>query len=79
MPVPSPLITIDPERMSGAPCLTGTRVPIQNLFDYLEGGDRLDEFLDQFPGITKEHAVAVLRMAHKALISETWTSRMAAE
>ena len=79
MSVPNPLLTIDPERMSGAPCFTGTRVPIQNLFDYLEGGDPLDEFLEQFPGITKDHAIAVLQMAHKALIAEARTSRLAAE
>ena len=79
MTLPNPLITADPERMSGEPCFNGTRVPIQNLFDYLEGGDPLDEFLNQFPGVTREHATAVLRMAHKALISETPTSRMAAE
>jgi uncharacterized protein (DUF433 family) len=79
MTLPNPLITIDPERMSGAPCFTGTRVPIQNLFDYLEGGDPLDEFLDQFPGITRQHALAVLQMAQTALISEARASRMAAE
>ena len=79
MTVPNPLITIDPERMSGAPCFTGTRVPIQNLFDYLEGGDRLDEFLEQFPNITRDHAIAVLQLAHNALISETRASRLAAE
>ena len=74
-----PLISIDPERMSGAPCFAGTRVPIQNLFDYVEGGETLDEFLNQFPAITREHAVEVLRMAHHAMIAATSSTRIAAE
>lgn len=45
--------------------LPGTRVPIQNLFDYLEGGEDLAEFLDDFPSVTKEAALAVLEMAKK--------------
>ena len=42
------VVKVDPEIMSGAPCFAGTRVPIQNLIDYLEGGDSIDEFLDGF-------------------------------
>lgn len=61
------LIWINPERLSGAPCFFGTRVPIQNLFDYLEAGDSLDEFLDGFPGVTREQAVAVLELARGLL------------
>jgi uncharacterized protein (DUF433 family) len=45
----SSVIKIDPEIMSGAPCFAGTRVPIQNLIDYLEGGDSIEEFLDGSP------------------------------
>jgi uncharacterized protein (DUF433 family) len=56
-------ISVDPEIMSGTPVFAGTRVPIQNLFDYLEGGDGLSEFLDDFPSVTREAAVAVLEMA----------------
>ena len=66
MPV-SP-IKIDPEIMGGAPCFAGTRVPIKNLFDYLEGGEPLDEFLHQFPSVTREQAVAVLELARERLL-----------
>ncbi len=63
-------ISIDPEVMSGTPVFAGTRVPIQNLFDYIEGGEDLSEFLDDFPSISKEAAVAVLEMAKKSLTTE---------
>jgi len=56
--------------MGGALVLAGTRVPIQNLFDYIEGGDDLSEFLDDFPSVSKESALAVLEMAKKSLTSE---------
>ena len=54
------LINIDPELMGGTPVFRGTRVPIRTLFDYLEGGYPLDEFLDCFPSVTREMAVALL-------------------
>jgi len=63
-------VSIDPEVMSGAPVFAGTRVPIQTLFDYIEGGEDLSEFLDDFPSVTKEVALAVLEMAKKSLTSE---------
>ncbi|HSV11093.1 MAG TPA: DUF433 domain-containing protein [Hanamia sp.] len=63
-------ISIDPEVMSGTPVFTGTRVPVKNLFDYMEGGDDLTEFLDDFPSVSKEAAVAVLEMARFSLTSE---------
>jgi uncharacterized protein (DUF433 family) len=63
-------VWINRERMSGAPCFYGTRVPIQNLFDYLEGGDPMSEFLDGFPGVTREQAVAVLELASTGLLAE---------
>ena len=50
----------DPEIMGGTPVFTGTRVPVQTLLDYLEGGDTLDEFLDGFPGVSREQAIAFL-------------------
>jgi uncharacterized protein (DUF433 family) len=56
--------------MSGAPVFVGTRVLIQNLFDYIEGGEDLSEFLDDFPSVSKESALAVLEMAKKTLTSE---------
>ena len=66
MPLPHPLITIDRELLSGAPAFTGTRVPVQALFDYIEGGDPLEDFLADFPNVTRAHAVAVLEMAKNA-------------
>jgi len=63
-------VSIDPEIMSGTPVFAGTRVPVQNLFDYIEGGEDLSEFLDDFPSVSKEVAVAVLEMAKFTLTSE---------
>jgi len=63
-------ISIDKEVMSGTPVFVGTRVPIRNLFDYIEGGDDLSEFLDDFPSVSKEAAVALLEMAKKSLTTE---------
>ena len=54
-------VNIDPEILGGTPVFDGTRVPIQTLFDYLEGGDKLEEFLDDFPSVSKEQAVEVLK------------------
>ena len=63
-------VSIDPEVMSGTPVFAGTRVPVQTLFDYIEGGDDLSAFLDDFPSVTKEAAIAVLQMAKKTVTSE---------
>ena len=63
-------INIDPETMGGTPVFTGTRVPVQALFDYIETGETLDEFLENFPSVRKEYAVEVLEMAKKTLTSE---------
>ena len=49
----SEIIVVDPELMSGTPCFTGTRVPVQALLDYLEGGDSLEEFLEGFPTVKR--------------------------
>jgi len=54
------VVKINPEIMSGAPCFAGTRVPIQNLIDYLEGGDSIEEFLDGFPTVSREQVIAFL-------------------
>ena len=54
----STLITVDPDIQSGTAVFAGTRVPVQNLFDYLEEGDSLDVFLKQFPPVTRDQAVA---------------------
>ena len=58
-------IWVDPERLSGAPCFQSTRVPVDSLFTNLESGLSLDEYLDCFPDVTREQAVAVLEYAHK--------------
>ena len=60
-------ITIDPEIMSGQPVFAGTRVPADTLIGYLIDGNTLDEFLEDFPTVTREHAVAVLELAKRAL------------
>ena len=64
------MIVVDPEIQSGTPVFAGTRVPIQNLFDYLEEGDSLEVFLEQFPSVTREMAVAVLEQARSALLPD---------
>ena len=61
------LVSRDPEIMSGALCFTGTRVPVKNLFDYLEGGSTLEDFLEDFPSIPRETAIAVLEAARERL------------
>ncbi len=61
------VIMRDPEILSGVPVFRGTRVPFQTLLGYLEGGDTLDEFLEQYPGVSREQAIAALEEA-KALI-----------
>ena len=62
------IIWANPQRLSGAPCFFGTRVPVQTLFDYIEAGDTIDEFLDGFPPITREHVLAVLELAKAGLL-----------
>jgi uncharacterized protein (DUF433 family) len=57
------VIIKDPEIMSGSPCFAGTRVLAQKLFDYIEGGATLDEFLADFPSVTREAALAALKVA----------------
>ena len=62
------LIEVDPEKLGGTPVFYGTRVPIQNLFDCLETGESLDQFLDQFPTVTREQALAVLEESKERLL-----------
>lgn len=69
MPLPVPLITSSERVMSGAIVFTGTRVPVQTLLDYLEEGGRLDDFLEDFPTVSREHAIAVLELAKESLLS----------
>ena len=65
--IPGP-ITIDPQTMGGTPVFTGSRVPVQALFDFIETGETLDEFLENFPSVERESALQVLRMASKSVI-----------
>jgi uncharacterized protein (DUF433 family) len=60
-------IKSDPQIMGGTPCFAGTRVPVRTLFDYLEHGKPLDDFLRGFPSVTREQALAVLEIARKTL------------
>ena len=59
----------DPEILGGTPVFVGTRVPVQSLFDYIEGGDTLDEFLRQFPSVKRDQAVAALDLARDTLLT----------
>src|SRR2546430_13266510 len=63
------VVKIDPEIMSGAPCFAGTRVPIQNLIDYLEGGDSIEDFLEGFPSVSREQVIAFLEEAKECLLA----------
>lgn len=65
-----PVVHRDPEILGGIPVFVGTRVPVRNLFDYLEAGDPLDEFLEDFPSVSREQAVAALRLARENLASQ---------
>ena len=64
---PSSVVHCDPEILGGTPVFVGTRVPFQNLTDYLAGGESLDEFLHQFPSVSREQAQAALGLAREAL------------
>lgn len=64
------IIEVNPNKVSGTPVFSGTRVPIRNLFDYIEGGETLEDFLEGFPPVTREQAIAVLEMAEKSLVKE---------
>jgi uncharacterized protein (DUF433 family) len=66
----SAIVTRDPEIMSGALCFAGTRVPVKNLFDYLEGSSSLVEFLEDFPSVSRDRAVAVLEAARQSLAAD---------
>ena len=65
-----PVIERSPDILGGTPVFRGTRVPVQTLIDYLEAGDRLEDFLDDFPTVSREQAVAALQIAKEALIQD---------
>jgi uncharacterized protein (DUF433 family) len=63
------VISSDPDVQGGVVVFAGTRVPLKNLIDYLEAGDSLDEFLDDFPSVRRDQAVAALELAQEALVT----------
>ena len=64
----SEVIWVDPERVSGAPCFKGTRVPVQNLLDYIEGGSTIDEFFEDYPSVTRDQVIQFLELAKDQLV-----------
>ena len=66
---PSSAVHSDPEISGGIPIFRGTRVPVQSLFDYLEGGETLDQFLDQFPSVSTQQALAALVLARDSVLA----------
>ena len=63
------VVWIDPDRMSGAPCFKGTRVPVQALIDHIEGNSTLDDFLRDFPSVTRAQAIAFIELAKDNLLA----------
>lgn len=64
------IVHSDPEILGGTPVFVGTRVPVRTLLDYLEGGDPLEEFLDNYPSVSREQAVGFLEEAGKAVLAQ---------
>lgn len=71
----SAVVHSDPDILGGTPVFIGTRVPVKSLFDYLEAGDSLDEFLDSFPSVTRAQAVAALELARSMTEAHAVTAR----
>jgi uncharacterized protein (DUF433 family) len=69
MAIAEPVIHIDPDTLGGTPVFVGTRVPLQALIDYLEGGHPLSDFLEDFPTVSREHAIAALEQAKELLVA----------
>ena len=61
-------VWVNPQRMSGTPCFRGTRVPVQSLIDFLEGGETIDQFLEFYPSITRQQVLSVLDFANSQLL-----------
>jgi len=66
-PLPTPLVTTSADWLGGEPCFSGRRVAVKSLFDYLKAGHTLEEFLADFPSVSRDHAVAVIDLANRAL------------
>ena len=65
------IINIDPEILGGTPVFSGTRVPVKNLFDYLETGESIEDFLNDFDGVTKEQVVKILEISERLINTST--------
>ena len=63
------LVWVNPKRMHGEPCFAGSRVPVKTLFEYVEGGDTIDTFLDHFPPIPRKQVVAVVEVAREGMLA----------
>ncbi len=72
------LITISPEILGGTPVFYNTRVPVKNLFDYIKGGDSIEDFLEDFPSVSKIQALKVLSLAETILTINPGASEVAA-
>ncbi|HEV2913733.1 MAG TPA: DUF433 domain-containing protein [Pyrinomonadaceae bacterium] len=68
------LINRSDDILGGTPVFAGTRVPVQTLFDYIEEGDSLDEFLDDFPAVSREHAIKVLEKMKETFLAQEYES-----
>ena len=75
MPNTTMVVHSDPDILGGTPVFVGTRVPFRNLIDYLERNHSLDDFLDSFPTVSREQAVAALEAAHEAVITRAHSAR----
>ena len=73
-PTRTTIVHSDPDILGGTPVFVGTRVPFQALIDYLEGGHPLDEFLDDFPYVTREQTIAALDFARDAMLDRVTTA-----
>ncbi|MEX0703061.1 MAG: DUF433 domain-containing protein [Planctomycetales bacterium] len=73
MPRPSSIIHSDAEILGGTPVFVGTRVPVKTLLDYLEAGEKLDVFLDHFPSVSRDQAIAALELAKEMLLAHAHT------
>jgi uncharacterized protein (DUF433 family) len=72
--LPDQLVTVSPDWLGGEPCFTGRRVPVKALFDYLKADHSLDEFLEDYPSVSRAHAIAVIELA-----TQTVANSVAAE
>ena len=65
--LPSPLVTVSADWLGEEPCFTGRRVPVKALFDYLRSGHTVEQFIDDYPSVSHEHAVALIDLANRAV------------